>query len=212
MTLGRSSGRANATALKDKRIGQSAMPGFQRCPTLKADARGHAGQRAVAVAGTISLETSVRAASPQPFVTWLPTLHARNCHVMQTIRFRHAHFTARLPVDYGYTPSHFWLLPAPEATDVQLPDPQAAAGQASTGQGPLWRVGFTKFATRMLGELVEMVLEVEPGQASSPGSWLATVKGFKAVSDLFSVIAGNFGTRHPLLASEACLTRSDPYE
>ncbi len=64
----------------------------------------------------------------------------------------------------------------------------------------------------MLGELVDMVLEVEPGQASSPGSWLATVKGFKAVSDLFSVIAGNFGTRHPLLTSEACLTRSDPYE
>ncbi len=60
---------------------------------------------------------------------------------MQIIRFRHAHFTARLPVDCRYTPLHFWLLPAPEATDVQLPDAKAAAEQAT-----LWRIGFTKFA------------------------------------------------------------------
>lgn len=137
--------------------------------------------------------------------------------IMQTIRFRHAHFTARLPVDYRYTPSHFWLSPAPAAADEQSPDAQgasrqAAAGQAATGQGTLWRIGFTKFATRMLGELVEMVLEVEPGQAISPGSRLGTVEGFKAVSDLFSVIDGTFAARNPLLTSEACLTHSDPYE
>jgi hypothetical protein len=98
-------------------------------------------------------ETSVRAASPQPFVTRLPTSPACTHDAMQTIRFRHAHFTARLPVDYRYTPSHFWLLPAPAAADEQSPDaqgssPQAAAGQAATGQGTLWRIGFTKFATR----------------------------------------------------------------
>jgi len=63
---------------------------------------------------------------------------------MQTIRFRHAHFTARLPVDYRYTPSHFWLLPAPAAAGEQSPDapgssPQAAEGQAATEQGTLWR-------------------------------------------------------------------------
>ena len=103
---------------------------------------------------------------------------------MQTIRFRHAHFTARLPVDYRYTPSHFWLLPAPAAAGEQLPDLQrallqAAAGQAATGQGTLWRVGFTKFAPRMLGELVDMVLEVEPGQAITPGSRLGTVSPFR---------------------------------
>jgi len=162
-------------------------------------------------------ETSERVALPQLFVTQLPTSPACTHQIMQTIRFRHAHFTARLPVDYRYTPSHFWLLPAPAATGEHLSDlhgasPQAAAGQAATGQGTLWRVGFTKFATRMLGELVEMVLEVEPGQAITPGSRLGTVEGFKAVSDLFSVIDGTFSTRNPLLTSEACLTHSDPYE
>jgi hypothetical protein len=64
----------------------------------------------------------------------------------------------------------------------------------------------------MLGELVEMVLEVEAGQAINPGSRLGTVEGFKAVSDLVSAIDGTFGTRNPLLTSEACLTLSDPYE
>lgn len=126
---------------------------------------------------------------------------------MQTIRFRHAHFTARLPVDYRYTPSHFWLLPVPQAADESSP-----IHAASTAQGNLWRVGFTKFATRMLGELVEMVLDVEPGAAISVGGRLGTVEGFKAVSDLFSVIEGSFVTRNPLLTSEACLTHSDPYE
>ena len=56
-------------------------------------------------------ETSVRVASPLTFVTRLPTSPACTHQIMQTIRFRHAHFTARLPVDYRYTPSHFWLLP-----------------------------------------------------------------------------------------------------
>ena len=126
---------------------------------------------------------------------------------MQTIRFRHAHFTARLPVDYRYTPSHFWLLPAPQPGEGSVVRPPASAGTDC-----LWRVGFTKFATRMLGELVEMVLDVEPGAAISPGSRLGTVEGFKAVSDLFSVIEGSFVDRNPLLTSEACLTHSDPYE
>ena len=126
---------------------------------------------------------------------------------MQTVRFRHAHFTARLPVDYRYTPSHFWLLPAPHSGQRRV-----ARASALAGAGRLWRVGFTKFATRMLGELVEMVLDVEPGAAISPGSRLGTVEGFKAVSDLFSVIDGCFADCNPLLASEACLTHSSPYE
>ena len=126
---------------------------------------------------------------------------------MQTIRFRHAHFTARLPVDYHYTPSHFWLLPVPRVGDASMPPVHAMAEQ-----GGLWRVGFTKFATRMLGELVEMKLDVQPGAAVSPGSRLGTVEGFKAVSDLFSVVEGSFVDRNPLLTSEACLTHSDPYE
>jgi len=124
---------------------------------------------------------------------------------METVRFRHAHFSARFPVDCLYTPSHYWMRPADG-----LAGP-AATGAAGGASERLWHVGFTKFATRMLGELVEMVLEVQPGQTVAGGARLGTVEGFKAVSDLFCVIDGTFSAANPALTAEACLTHSDPY-
>jgi glycine cleavage system H protein len=119
---------------------------------------------------------------------------------METVRFRHAHFSARFPVDCRYAPSHFWMRPA-----------DAAAGAADDDAPRLWHVGFTKFATRMLGELVEMVLEVETGRPVRGGQRLGTVEGFKAVSDLFCVVDGTLTAANPALTAEACLTHSDPY-
>ena len=116
---------------------------------------------------------------------------------METIRFRHAHFSARFPADCRYSPAHCWMRPVEDGGD--------ADGDR------VWRVGFTKFATRMLGELVEMVLEVTPGQPLRPGDRIGTVEGFKAVSDLFSVIDGTFRGANPAISSEACLTHADPY-
>ena len=118
---------------------------------------------------------------------------------METVRFRHAHFSARFPVDCRYAPSHFWLRPSPVDVGVGEDAPR------------LWHVGFTKFATRMLGELVEMVLDVKPGQQIGGGDRLGTVEGFKAVSDLFCVVDGTFEAANPALTAEACLTHSDPY-
>jgi glycine cleavage system H protein len=126
----------------------------------------------------------------------------RQVKQMETIRFRHAHFSARFPVAYRYAPSHFWLAPAEAAATI------AADGRCTQG---LWRVGFTKFATRMLGELVEMTLEVGPGAAVAAGQRLGTVEGFKAVSDLYSVAHGTFRGANAALTAEACLTHSDPY-
>lgn len=121
---------------------------------------------------------------------------------METIRFRHAHFSARFPVAYRYAPSHFWISPADDAATV------AADGLCTPG---LWRVGFTKFATRMLGELVEMTLDVAAGDDVQPGQRLGTVEGFKAVSDLYSIAGGMFAGANAALSAEACLTHSDPY-
>ncbi len=112
---------------------------------------------------------------------------------METIRFRHAHFSARFPVDYRYSPSHFWMAPVED------------------GSRPVWRVGFTKFATRMLGELVEMVVEPPLGAAVQAGSRLGTVEGFKAVSDLYCVVDGTLTDVNRALTAEACLTHADPY-
>jgi glycine cleavage system H protein len=117
---------------------------------------------------------------------------------METIRFRHAHFSARFPVGLRYSPSHYWMSAA---------DPSAAAGDGEQ----IWRVGFTKFATRMLGELVEMVIDVDAGRPVRAGDRLGTVEGFKAVSDLFCVIDGSFVEGNPAINGEACLTHSDPY-
>lgn len=122
---------------------------------------------------------------------------------METVRFRHAHFSARFPVGYRYAASHFWLRPA--AWDEQAP----AADPTLPG---LWRVGFTKFATRMLGELVEMKLEVAAGDEVTAGQHLGSVEGFKAVSDLFCVADGTFCGANPSLTAEACLTHSSPYQ
>jgi glycine cleavage system H protein len=125
---------------------------------------------------------------------------------METVRFRHAHFSARFPVDCLYTPSHFWMRPADGGPVDNAGTPDAL------GDTPrLWHVGFTKFATRMLGELVEMVLEVKPGQTVAGGERLGTVEGFKAVSELFCVVDGTLQSANPALTAEACLTHSDPY-
>lgn len=121
---------------------------------------------------------------------------------MDTIRFRHAHFSARFPVGYRYAPSHFWLAPADAAATV------ATAGECTRG---LWRVGFTKFATRMLGELVELTLDIAPGDDIAAGQRLGTVEGFKAVSDLYGVAEGRFAGANAALTADACLTHSDPY-
>lgn len=111
---------------------------------------------------------------------------------MDAVRFRHAHFTARFPVGHRYAPSHFWM--------TTVGDDQG-----------VWRVGMTKFATRMLGELVEMLLDVAPGARIVGGQRLGTVEGFKAVSDLYSVMEGEFVGTNPSLTTESCLTHSDPH-
>ena len=52
----------------------------------------------------------------------------------ETLEYKRGRFGTRLPAERRYTRSHYWLK-------------QTEAG--------LWRVGFTKFAARMLGDVVE---------------------------------------------------------
>lgn len=111
---------------------------------------------------------------------------------MDFIRFRHARFSARFPASYRYSPSHYWMAPV-------------------AGEGGLWRVGFTKFATRMLGELVDAEFSVEEGTEIHPGQEIGWVEGFKATSDVFSVMSGRFAGKNPELDVDACIVRSDPY-
>lgn len=109
------------------------------------------------------------------------------------VRYKHARFSARFPDTFRYSPSHYWMAPV-------------------EGEPGLWRVGFTKFATRMLGELVDCEWQVPPGGAVEPGQVVGWVEGFKAASDVFCVMNGAFESGNPYLKQDACIVRSDPYE
>ncbi|MEM7602013.1 MAG: glycine cleavage system protein H [Verrucomicrobiota bacterium] len=111
---------------------------------------------------------------------------------MEFVRFKHARFSARLPVDFRYSLSHYWM-------------------QEEEGCSGIWRVGFTKFATRMLGELVEASYEVKDGDPVSSGQQIGYVEGFKAASDLFCVMEGSFARGNPILEEDACIVKSSPY-
>lgn len=112
---------------------------------------------------------------------------------MTTVRYKHARFSARFPADFRYSLSHYWMAPVGDGGDT-------------------WRVGFTKFATRMLGELVEAAFEPAEGAAVSSGQVIGTVEGFKAASDVYCVMDGAFRGMNPLLREDACIVRSHPYD
>lgn len=107
-----------------------------------------------------------------------------------TILYKRATFVTQLPVAHLYAPSHGWL--------------------SRTDAGP-WRVGFTKFALRMLGELVDVQFDRPPGSLIGPGDIVGTIEGFKAVSDLYSVGEGTFIGGNPALKTDLDSLARDPY-
>ena len=109
----------------------------------------------------------------------------------QTLFYKRSRFVTHLPVDYLYSPSHSWI--------------------ARHDEPGLWRVGLTKFATRMLGDMVEHGFEVEAGAPVQLGQVIGWVEGFKAISDIFCVAAGNFGGANRVLKEKITLVNKDPY-
>ena len=108
----------------------------------------------------------------------------------KTLHYRRSHFATQLPMDYLYSPSHAWIAQRPDGT---------------------WRVGLTKFATRMLGEMVDHGFETQPGARVKPGQIVGWVEGFKAISDLFCVAEGEFVGINPALKEKIGLLSDDPY-
>jgi len=111
-----------------------------------------------------------------------------------TVLYRRATFVTHLPVDYLYTPAHCWL---------------ARVGPAAAGR---WRVGYTKFALRMLGEVVDVQWDCAPGQAVQPGDILGTIEGFKALSDIYCAGRGHFAGGNPALAESLTPVNEQPYD
>ena len=122
-----------------------------------------------------------------------PILVFSSCMALTFVRYKHARFSARFPESFRYSKSHYWMAPV-------------------EGREGEWRVGFTKFATRMLGELVDCEWPLQPGDAVEPGQKIGWVEGFKAASDVYCVMKGAFLEGNPGLKADACIVRSDPYE
>jgi glycine cleavage system H protein len=75
----------------------------------------------------------------------------------------------------------------------------------------VWRVGLTRFATRMLGDIVEFEFSRRPGADVGVGDEIGSIEGLKAVSTVYAVGSGRFlGEGEPLRA-DVTLIESDPY-
>jgi len=107
-----------------------------------------------------------------------------------SIRYRRERFSTRLPVDRRYTRAHCWL---------------------RQSEGGVWRIGLTKFATRMLGDLVEYEFSVSSGNLVDLGQSIGWIEGFKAVSDVYSAATGRFRGSNAELGRDITLLESDPY-
>jgi glycine cleavage system H protein len=106
------------------------------------------------------------------------------------ISYKRSRFSTRLPTDRLYTPAHFWV--------------------KEEGEG-VWKVGFTKFATRMLGDFVELGWQVRPGERMEVGQTIGWVEGFKALTDLYGVVNGEFLGGNAALDGDITLADHDPY-
>jgi Glycine cleavage system H protein (lipoate-binding) len=109
----------------------------------------------------------------------------------KTTYFKQARFTTRLPNDYLYAPSHYWLR------------------EVEPG---LFQIGMTRFATRMLGDFVELNFECDESAPVRIGEPIGTIEGFKAVSDIYCAAAGTFAGANPELQQNPELVDTDPYD
>ena len=106
------------------------------------------------------------------------------------VHYTRSRFSTRLLEDRLYTAGHSWL---------------------EREEGDRWRVGFTKFAVRMLGEIVELGFEVPPMSPVETGQVLGWLEGFKAVTDIFSPLSGRFEGGNPALDENITLLTTAPY-
>jgi glycine cleavage system H protein len=110
---------------------------------------------------------------------------------MPTVFYKRATFVTHLPDKHLYTQSHNWLSRVSETE---------------------WRVGYTKFALRMLGELVDVKFELPPGAPVKAGDIVGNIEGFKAISDIYCVGDGAFVTGNPGLTSGLEYVGEKPYD
>ena len=95
-----------------------------------------------------------------------------------------------IPGDLRYTKEHEYVKPS--------------------GKEGVFRVGITDYAQGELGDVVYVELP-ESGRTLAAMEVFGTVEAVKAVSDLYSPVAGEVVAANPALADNPGLVNSDPY-
>ena len=108
----------------------------------------------------------------------------------KTLFYKRSQFVTHLPLDALYSPSHSWVL------------------RVEDGR---FRVGLTKFATRMLGEMVNHQFEMAFEAKVDIGQIIGWIEGFKAISDVYSIVEGKYQGSNPRLLEEISLVSTQPY-
>ena len=111
--------------------------------------------------------------------------------MIETIPYRRSRFVTDLPRNRRYTASHCWLAEEPHG---------------------VWRVGFTKFAAWLLGDLVEYEFSVRTGLAVAAGQEIGWVEGLKSLTSIHSVVSGEFLNSGDEISADITLIDSDPYQ
>jgi glycine cleavage system H protein len=107
------------------------------------------------------------------------------------LHYRRSRFATRLLTDRLYTASHFW---------------------AKEERPGVWRVGLTKFAARMLGDVVDVGFETPVDSDVRLGDAIGWFEGFKARSDLYCVVSGRFLGGNPALVDDVDVIDRDRWE
>ena len=95
-----------------------------------------------------------------------------------------------IPADIRYTESHEYLKPTADPT--------------------VFSVGVTDFAQGELGDVVYLDLP-KPGATYGAHDAFGTIEAVKAVSDIYSPVAGEVVEVNPRLEGEPSLVNNDPY-
>jgi glycine cleavage system H protein len=108
----------------------------------------------------------------------------------ELIAYVRPRFATELPVECRYTASHFWLREEAEG---------------------VWRIGFTKLATWLLGDPVEFEFSWGPGAVVAVGQEIGWVEGLKALTTIPSVAEGELLGTGDGIRSDITLIGSEPY-
>ncbi len=111
--------------------------------------------------------------------------------VQKFVKYKRNRFTAQFSTNNLYSEAHYWFSPQ---------------------DGGTYKVGLTKFAARMLGELVEFGFEKKPSSTVGMGEIIGWMEGFKAASDIYALVNGEFISENTDLVENPELLHARPHD